>query len=88
MSRDKGFYQLHLLFDEVAATTYEYIDMVAERITSLAGVANGTVRQAAQSSFLSEYPVVPISERDHLEALADRLAAYIKHVREAIEKNR
>lgn len=84
--KGQKFYQLHLLFDEVATTTYEYIDMVAERITALAGIANGTVRQSAHSSFLPEYPSVPIAEKEHLEALADRLAAYLKHVREAITK--
>jgi len=84
--KGQRFYQLHLLFDEIATTTYEYIDMIAERITALAGVANGTVRQSAQSSFLPEYPGIPVSEKEHLEALADRLAAYVKHVREAITK--
>ncbi len=84
--KGKDFYQLHLLFDEVATTVYEYIDMVAERITALAGVANGTVRQSTHNSFLPEYPSIPISEKEHLEALADRLAAYVKHVRDAIEK--
>jgi starvation-inducible DNA-binding protein len=84
--KGRDFYQLHLLFDEIANTVYEYIDMVAERITALAGVANGTVRQSAHNSFLLEYPSIPISEREHLEALADRLATYVKHVREAIVK--
>ncbi len=81
-----NFYQLHLLFDEVATVVYEYIDTVAERITSLAGVANGTARQSASNSFLTEYPTIPIGEKEHLKALADRLAAYAKHLREAIEK--
>jgi starvation-inducible DNA-binding protein len=81
-----NFYQLHLLFDEIATVVYEYIDIVAERITSLAGVANGTVRQSAASSLLPEYPAIPVGEKEHLRALAERLAAYLKHVREGIEK--
>jgi len=81
-----NFYQLHLLFDELATAVYEYIDLVAERITALAGVANGTARQSASNSFLSEYPAVPISEKEHLQALAERLAAYGKHLRTAIDK--
>jgi len=84
--KGQRFYQLHLLFDEIANTTYEYIDMVAERITALSGIANGTVHQSARSSFLPEYPNIPVSEKEHLEAIADRLAAYVKHVREAIAK--
>jgi len=81
-----NFYQLHLLFDEVATVVYEYIDMVAERITSLAGIANGTVRQSASASLLPEYPAVPMGEKEHLRALAERLAAYGKHIREGIAK--
>ncbi len=81
-----NFYQLHLLFDDVADLVYPYIDMVAERITALAGVANGTARQAASNSILPEYPAVPIGEKEHLRALAERLAAYVKHIREGIEK--
>jgi starvation-inducible DNA-binding protein len=81
-----NFYQLHLLFDDVAAAVYEYIDMVAERITALSGIANGTARQSASTSLLPEYPAIPIGEKEHLRALAERLAAYVKHVREGIEK--
>jgi starvation-inducible DNA-binding protein len=81
-----NFYQLHLLFDDVAEVVYPFIDIVAERITALASVANGTVRQAASQSILPEYPAMPISEKEHLKALADRLAAYVKHIREGIDK--
>jgi starvation-inducible DNA-binding protein len=81
-----NFYQLHLLFDDVAAAVYEYIDMVAERITALSGIANGTARQSASNSLLPEYPAIPISEKEHLSALAERLAAYVKHIRQGIEK--
>ena len=31
------FYQLHLLFDEMAGELEEYVDMVAERVTALGG---------------------------------------------------
>jgi len=81
-----NFYQLHLLFDEVAKVVYEYIDMIAERITALSGIANGTARQSARNSFLTEYPALPVSQEEHLQALADRLATYAKHIREAIAK--
>lgn len=37
-------------------------------------------------NLLPEYPTLPISETEHLRAVADRLAAYGKHVREAIDK--
>ncbi len=81
-----NFYQLHILFDEIAKVAYEYIDMVAERITAIGGEAHGTVRQSATKSFLPEYPTLPISEKDHIIALAERLAAYGKHIRDGIAK--
>lgn len=85
--KGKNFYQLHLLFDDVASVLYEHIDLIAERATSLGGVAHGTARNAAQSSFLPEYPdTEKMREDEHIIAVAERLAAYAKHLREAIDK--
>jgi starvation-inducible DNA-binding protein len=85
--KGKDFYQLHLLFDDVAAVLYEPIDVIAERITALGGVAHGTARNAAAASFLPEYPhTEKMKEEDHLNAVADRLSAYAKHLREAIDR--
>jgi starvation-inducible DNA-binding protein len=85
--KGKDFYQLHLLFDDIAGVLYEHIDLIAERITALGGVAHGTARQSAKGSPLTEYPdTEKMSEDDHLNALADRLAAYAKHLREGIAK--
>ncbi|HHP7230746.1 MAG TPA: DNA starvation/stationary phase protection protein Dps [Xenococcaceae cyanobacterium] len=78
------FYQLHELFDEMAQEIEEYVDMVAERATSLGGVALGTARIAAAESILPEYPLDAVGGIDHITALADRYSAYGKHVREAI----
>ena len=79
------FYQLHELFDEMAGELEEYVDMVAERVTALGGTALGTARIAAAESILPEYPLDAVSGIEHLTALADRYAAYGKHVREAID---
>jgi len=85
--KGKDFYQLHLLFDDIAGVLYEHIDLIAERITSLGGVAHGTARDSAKNSFLSEYPnTEKMTEEDHLNALAERLAAYAKHLRDGISK--
>lgn len=78
------FYQLHQLFDEMAGELEEYTDMIAERVTALAGTALGTARIAASESILPEYPLDAVSGIDHVTALAERYAAYAKHVREAI----
>jgi starvation-inducible DNA-binding protein len=78
------FYQLHELFDEMAGELEEYVDMVAERVTALGGVAMGTARIAASESILSEYNLDAVTGADHVTALADRFGTYAKHVREAI----
>ncbi|GAB4233501.1 MAG: DNA starvation/stationary phase protection protein Dps [Stanieria sp.] len=79
------FYQLHELFDELAGELEGYIDMVAERATALGGIALGTARIAAAESILPEYPLDAVGGIEHITALADRYAAYAKHVREAID---
>lgn len=79
------FYQLHELFDEMATELEEYIDMVAERVTALAGKAMGTARIAASESILPEYPLDAVSGVEHVTALADRYGVYGKHLREAID---
>lgn len=83
--KGKDFYQLHLLFDEVATDLYEYVDMIAERVTALGGTAMGTVRMAAKSSTIAEYPDAT-GGADHLQAVAERLAAYGKNVRRNIDR--
>jgi starvation-inducible DNA-binding protein len=79
------FYQLHLLFDETYNEINEYIDLVAERITSLSGYAHGTVRMSAKASPLPEYPDNITCGEEHLKALVERYAIYAKHVREHID---
>jgi starvation-inducible DNA-binding protein len=48
------FIQLHELFDSIASHLEEQTDTLAERIATLGGVANGTVREAAAKSGLKE----------------------------------
>ncbi len=82
-----NFYQLHLLFDSVADVIEEQIDPIAERLTQLGGVANGTVRQAAQNSPINEYPMDTVGKGiDHVRALSSAVAQYAKSLREASEK--
>lgn len=81
------FYQLHELFDEIAAELEEYIDMIAERVTALGGYATGTVRMAAADSILPEFPTDIITGMEFVTALADRFAIYAKHLRDGIDKS-
>ncbi len=84
--KGKDFYQLHLLFDEMAGELEGFSDMVAERVTALAGTAMGTVRVAASESILPEYDFDAVGGMEHVAALADRYAVYAKHLRESIDK--
>ncbi|WP_158615511.1 DNA starvation/stationary phase protection protein Dps [Acidipila sp. EB88] len=81
-----NFYQLHLVFDSVADAIFPQIDQIAERLTQLGGVANGTVRQSANSSPIPEYDTTLTSGMDHVNALANALGCYCQELREASDK--
>jgi starvation-inducible DNA-binding protein len=84
-TKGTDFYQLHLLFDEIASELEEYTDLIAERITTLAGTAMGTARIAASHSLLPEYPFEVVEGTGHVRALAERFSIYAQHLRTAIE---
>ncbi|MBX7055237.1 MAG: DNA starvation/stationary phase protection protein Dps [Pyrinomonadaceae bacterium] len=80
-----NFIALHELFDRVAADLEPIVDDIAERITTLGGMANGTVRVTAQSSTLAEYPLEITDGADHVDALSNVLADFAKKVRADID---
>jgi starvation-inducible DNA-binding protein len=80
------FYQLHELFDEMASELEEFVDMIAERVTALGGLALGTARIAVSESILPEYPLDILEGKAHIIALADRYAPYAKLIRGAIDQ--
>ncbi len=80
-----NFIALHELFDQVAAEVDTHVDDIAERITTLGGVAMGTVRLAAKSSSLSEYPHEISDGTAHVDALSTALADFGKKVRADID---
>ena len=81
-----SFIALHQLFDEVASTVLEYVDLIAERVVQLGGIAEGTARAAASRSTLSEYPLDLADGHEHVEALSRALAAFGSHARQAIDQ--
>jgi len=80
-----NFIALHELFDQVATEAEGYTDLIAERITTLGGVALGTVRVAAQNSSLAEYPLEIADGAAHVDALSNALADFGKKVRADID---
>ena len=80
-----NFIALHELFDQVSTEVETHIDDIAERITTLGGTAMGTIRVAAQTSSLSEYPLEITNGADHVDALSSALADFGKKVRADID---
>ncbi|HEX7336887.1 MAG TPA: DNA starvation/stationary phase protection protein Dps [Gemmatimonadales bacterium] len=80
-----GFIALHRLFDEINNDVEEYVDLLAERVVQLGGVAEGTARMVAGRTTLREYPMVTDGE-DHVDALSSALAAFGSVARKAIEQ--
>jgi starvation-inducible DNA-binding protein len=81
-----AFISLHELFDKVYEAVESYVDMIAERIVQLGGIAEGTVRVAASCSRLEEYPFTIADGLAHVEAAARALSAFGHHVRVSIEE--
>jgi starvation-inducible DNA-binding protein len=80
------FIALHELFDRIAGDVAGHVDDMAERITALGGVAQGTVQAVAGRSKLAAYPLEITDGRAHLDALAAALARFAKSVRKAIDE--
>ena len=72
---------LHALFATMAIELDAHIDLVAERLVVLGGVARATVRMAATHSTLAEYPGVLMDGDANVRALAERFAPYATALR-------
>src|SRR2546430_3260445 len=70
------FIGLHKLFDDIDEAVETYVDLIAERIVQLGGIAEGTVRVAAQRSRLEEYPLAIADGAAHVEAVARALSTF------------
>jgi starvation-inducible DNA-binding protein len=80
------FYQLHLLFDKHAAEQLELIDLIAERVQTLGGIAVGDPRHAAE---LTRIPRPPDGAEEVPVMIGRLLGAHeeiITAVRAAIDK--
>lgn len=81
-----NFIGLHELFDKIAESVEDYVDMVAERIVQLGGIAEGTVRTAAVRSQLEEYPLTIADGMAHVEAVARALSTFGREARMTIDE--
>jgi starvation-inducible DNA-binding protein len=79
-----SFIGLHELFDKVAEAVESYVDMIAERIVQLGGIAEGTVRVATSRTRLPEYPLMIADGMAHVEAVARALSTFGAEARATI----
>jgi starvation-inducible DNA-binding protein len=85
LMRGLTFYQLHLLLDKHAGEQLELIDLMAERVQTLGGVAIGDPRHVAE---ITTVPRPPNGAEEVLAMLSRLLEAHeiiIAKVRDAIE---
>ncbi len=80
------FIGLHELFDRIDEAVESYVDLIAERIVQLGGVAEGTVRVASARSRLEEYPTTISEGMAHVEAVAKALSTFGREARITIDE--
>ncbi len=80
------FYQLHLLLDQHAAAQLELIDLLAERVQMVGGVAVADPRRVAEVTIIDRAPdgIEPVPAM--LTRLLDAHERIIEETRAAIEK--
>lgn len=80
------FYQLHLLFDKHAEEQTELIDLLAERVQSLGGIAVGDPRHAAELTTIDRAPDGAEDVPAMIHRTLDAHETIIEKVRNAIDK--
>ncbi len=81
-----SFIGLHELFDRVDEAVESYVDLIAERIVQLGGIAEGTVRVSAARSQLDEYPLTIADGMVHVVAVSTALSTFGHEARLTIDE--
>ncbi len=82
-----NFIALHELFDSIAEHIEEQTDSIAERITTLGGVANGTAREVAAKSGLKEADLSASDGPEMLKFLVHNVAHHANALRTAVQES-
>ena len=85
LMRGLTFYQLHLLLDKHAGEQLELIDLMAERVQTLGGVAVGDPRHVAEITIVPRPPNGAEEVQAMLSRLLEAHEIIIAKVRDAIE---
>lgn len=83
--RGPSFIAIHELLDEVAARVDKHADTMAERAVQLGGQSLGTTQVVSKATTLEPYPVDINAQAAHVKALRDRLSAFGRACRKAID---
>lgn len=83
--KGRNFIAVHELFDTVHNNLREHIDIFAERVQQLDGVAVGTAEKVSGASSLAEYPTDLTKAEDHIKALSERYRDFGAKLRTAID---
>lgn len=80
-----NFIAVHEMLDPMRAAIDGHVDVIAERVAQLDGIALGTSQIVAKASTLAAYPTDIRKVTDHLQALVERFASLANQVREDID---
>jgi starvation-inducible DNA-binding protein len=83
--KGRNFIAVHELFDTVHTNLREQVDVMAERVQQLDGVAIGTAEKVSGATTLPEYPTDLTRAEDHIRALCDRFRDHGERLRIAID---
>ncbi len=81
-----SFIGLHKLFDDINESVEGYVDLIAERIVQLGGIAEGTIGVVEARSTIVDYPLTLSTGAEHVAALSDALAGFARAARLGIEE--
>lgn len=79
------FIAVHELLDQLRDDVDEHVDIIAERVAQLDGIALGTLQAVSKASKLAPYPTDIRKVPDHVGALVERYAEVSKSTREGID---
>jgi starvation-inducible DNA-binding protein len=75
------FAALHPLFESIAVSLATHNDEIAERAVMLGAQALGSLKHAARSSQLPDYPLEITRDLDHVRLIAERIDVYLAGLR-------
>ena len=83
--RGRQFISVHEMLDGFRTEIDGHVDILAERVAQVGGIALGTTQAVVGSSNLKAYPTDVVSVEDHVAALAERYGDLANATRAAID---